>query len=117
MINSKTPSSVDATPAMAGRPVVLIASCREAPETGYATLKLTVPLQYPKISPRPNARKTIELRRVRSEFIMLSLSFAGILLLEFDGYNPGVETTDMLTGTAIFPHGFSLPDRIHRSII
>jgi len=80
VIRSKIPIRVDATPAMAAEPVVLIATRKDAPETGNAALKPTVPWQYPKISPRPNRRKSIELRRVRSEFIM-ALCFAGIILL------------------------------------
>ena len=68
-ISSKTPNTVSAKPPSAPGPVVVVQRMKDAPETGIATFKPTVPWQYPKMVPSPAASKITDKIRGRSGFI------------------------------------------------
>jgi len=73
--NSSTPTKLAATPAIADNPSVWRIICSEAADAGCAALKPTVlSCKWPKMSPRPRPKKTIDAITVRAIFIGASVA-------------------------------------------
>src|ERR1017187_8591065 len=81
-ISSRSPNTVSANPPRAPGPVVAVQRLKDAPETGIAAFKPTVPWQYPKINPSPAASNSTDTIRGRSGFIRVTslFSFKGHIL-------------------------------------
>jgi len=84
------PNAVKINPPRAPGPLVVVEICSEQPDRGQAALAPTLPLQYPKINPRPadkQRKDTISRRSILNEesssngFLMQDITlrmFAGI---------------------------------------